>query len=256
MAYAQAFRNEFEEGSFAGKLMDVLDHVEYRRIESSEDMEDVARLRYKAYKARAVLPVAANNLIDDIDFDDHAFVFGVYYYEELVSTIRVHHVTPQHRVCQSSGVFPDEINAFLDAGMTLIDPARFAIDPDVEMEIPALPYLTLRPAIVGAIYFNTDRVMQHIRPAHSAFYKRVFYADTVVPPRMAGIYGFKLTLLASRSKDIRQQLMRRFPFFDSEPYERRMMFARETNAGVAPLTVLPTARLALGNQIDAGRRLG
>lgn len=75
------------QNSFAGKLMEVLDHVEYRRIESSEDMEDVARLRYKAYKARSVLPVAAKNLIDDIDFDDHAYIFGVYYYEELVSTV-------------------------------------------------------------------------------------------------------------------------------------------------------------------------
>ena len=92
-----------KESGFAGKLMEVLDHVEYRRIESSEDMEDVARLRYKAYKAHAVLPVAAKNLIDDIDFDDHAYIFGVYYYEELVSTVRIHHVTPDHRVCQSTG---------------------------------------------------------------------------------------------------------------------------------------------------------
>ena len=177
--------------SFAGKLMEVLDHVEYRRIESSEDMEDVARLRYKAYKARAVLPVAAKTMIDDIDFDEHAYIFGVYYYEELVSTVRVHHVTPDHRVCQSTGIFPDEIHAFLDAGMTLIDPARFAIDPDFELEMPALPYLTLRPAIVAAIYFDTDRVLQHIRPAHAAFYKRVFYADTIVPPRMTRDLWFR-----------------------------------------------------------------
>ncbi len=98
--------------SFAGKLMEVLDHVEYRRIESSEDMEDVARLRYKAYKARAVLPVAAKTMIDDIDFDEQAYIFGVYYYEELVSTVRVHHVTPDHRVCQSTGIFPMKSTPF------------------------------------------------------------------------------------------------------------------------------------------------
>ncbi|NLR99570.1 hypothetical protein HGP17_22345 [Rhizobium sp. P38BS-XIX] len=242
--------------SFAGKLMEVLDHVEYRRIESSEDMEDVARLRYKAYKARSVLPVAAKNLIDDIDFDRQAYVFGVYYYEELVSTVRIHHVTPDHRVCQSTGIFPDEIHAFLDAGMTLIDPARFAVDPDLELELPALPYLTLRPAIVGAIYFNTDRVMQHIRPAHAAFYKRVFYADVVVPPRMTKTYGFELTLLASRSKEIRGKLMERYPFFDSEPYERRMMFARGEQTGSAPLTILPTARLASGGRREIRGEFG
>ncbi|NLS15085.1 hypothetical protein HGP16_00765 [Rhizobium sp. P40RR-XXII] len=242
--------------SFAGKLMEVLDHVEYRRIESSEDMEGVARLRYKAYKARDVLPVAAKNLIDDIDFDDHAYIFGVYYDEELVSTVRIHHVTPDHRVCQSTGIFPEEIHAFLDAGMTLIDPARFAVDPDFEMELPALPYLTLRPAIVGAVYFNTDRVIQHIRPAHAAFYKRVFYADTIVPPRMTKTYGFELTLLASRSREIRGKLMQRYPFFDSEPYERRMMFSRNEDNGSPPLTILPTARLAIGGRREISGQFG
>ncbi|KAA1182205.1 hypothetical protein FP026_08955 [Rhizobium tropici] len=242
--------------SFAGKLMEVLDHVEYRRIESSEDMEGVARLRYKAYKARDVLPVAAKNLIDDIDFDDHAYIFGVYYDEELVSTVRIHHVTPDHRVCQSTGIFPEEIHAFLDAGMTLIDPARFAVDPDFELELPALPYLTLRPAIVGAVYFNTDRVMQHIRPAHAAFYKRVFYADTIVPPRMTKTYGFELTLLASRSREIRGKLMQRYPFFDSEPYERRMMFSRNEDNGSPPLTILPTARLANGGRREIRGQFG
>ncbi|MBB3289793.1 MULTISPECIES: hypothetical protein [Rhizobium] len=242
--------------SFAGKLMEVLDHVEYRRIESSEDMEGVARLRYKAYKARDVLPVAAKNLIDDIDFDDHAYIFGVYYDEELVSTVRIHHVTPDHRVCQSTGIFPEEIHAFLDAGMTLIDPARFAVDPDFELELPGLPYLTLRPAIVGAVYFNTDRVMQHIRPAHAAFYKRVFYADTIVPPRMTKTYGFELTLLASRSKEIRGKLMQRYPFFDSEPYERRMMFSRNEDNGSPPLTILPTARLANGGRREIRGQFG
>ncbi len=242
--------------SFAGKLMAVLDNVEYRRIESSEDMEDVARLRYKAYKTRDVLPVAAKNLIDDVDFDDHAFVFGVYYFEQLVSTVRIHHVTPDHRVCQSTGIFPDEIHAFLDAGMTLIDPARFAVDPDFELDLPALPYLTLRPAIVGAIYFDTDRVMQHIRPAHAAFYKRVFYADTIVPPRMTKTYGFELTLLASRSKEIRGKLMKRYPFFDSEPYERRMMFYRGEDMGSPPLTILPTARSASGDRREIRGQFG
>jgi hypothetical protein len=248
MAYGEILQD-----SFASKLMSILDHVEYRRIENNEDMEDVARLRFKAYKARSVLPIAASNLIDDVDFDDHAYVFGVYYYEELVSTIRIHHVTPDHRVSQSGGVFPDEINAFLDAGMTLIDPARFAIDPSVELEMPALPYLTLRPAIVGAIYFDTDRVMQHIRPAHMGFYRRVFSADVIVPPRMATTYGFKLTLLASRSKEIRPQLMARFPFFESEPYERRMMFQRSPDMGVTPLTILPTARLATNGRLAMQR---
>ncbi|MGK9055590.1 N-acyl amino acid synthase FeeM domain-containing protein [Xaviernesmea oryzae] len=234
----------FSDEDFSSRLLATLDRVEYRRIESHEDFEDIARLRFKAYKARGVLPVAASSMLDDIDFDDHAYVFGVYYYEELVSTIRVHHVTAEHRVCQSSGIFPDAVDAFLDAGMTLVDPARFAADPEIIDELPAIPYLTLRPTVMAAIHFDADRVLQHIRPAHAAFYRRVFAADTVVARRMADVYGFDLTLLASRAREVRPGLMRRFPLFRSEAFERRLMFDRSSRFDIPPLTILPTARLA------------
>jgi hypothetical protein len=230
--------------SFTGKLLDALDHVEYRRIESHEDYEDIARLRYKAYKMQNVLPVGASSMLDEIDFDSQAYVFGIYFYEELAGTIRVHHVTPDHRICQSRGVFPDAVTQFLDAGMTLIDPARFAVDPAAVGELPLLPYVTLRPSIMGAIHFGTDRVLQHVRPPHAAFYRRVFAAKVVVPPTMAESYGFELTLLASNVRDVRSNVMRRFPIFQSEAYERRLMFENAAQLAVPPLTILPTARLA------------
>ncbi|NLS05420.1 hypothetical protein HGP14_18900 [Rhizobium sp. P32RR-XVIII] len=227
---------------FSQKLLEILDHVEYRRVENTEDMEAVERLRYKAYKAREVLPVAAKSMIDDVDFDSHAYVFGLYYYEELVSTIRIHYVTPDHRISQSSGVFPAEIDAFLDAGMTLIDPARFAADPEVAADMPWIPYLTLRPNIVAAAHFRASRVLQHVRPAHAAFYKRVFYADTVVESRMTETYGFELTLMATNVIEVGRKLLTRYPFFMSSASEQRMMFSRNPAATLPPLNIIPTAR--------------
>jgi len=227
---------------FSRKILEILDHVEYRRIESSEDMEEVERLRYKAYKAREVLPVAAKGLIDDVDFDPQAYVFGLYYYEELISTIRIHYVTPDHRVSQSSGIFPAEIDAFLDAGLTLIDPARFAADPETTADLPWVPYLTLRPNIVAAAHFRADRVLQHVRPQHAAFYKRVFYADTVVASRMTEVYGFDLTLMATNVLEVGRKLLTRYPFFISSASEQRMMFSRNPADTLPPLTIIPTAR--------------
>lgn len=237
-------RSEFSE-----KLLEILDHVEYRRIESTEDMEAVERLRYKAYKAHEVLPVAAKNLIDDVDFDSHAYVFGLYYYEELVSTIRIHYVTPDHRVSQSSGIFPEEIDAFLDAGLTLVDPARFAADPEIASELPWIPYLTLRPNIVAAAHFRASRVLQHVRPAHAAFYRRVFYADTVVASRMTETYGFDLTLMATNVLEVGRKLLTRYPFFISSASEQRMMFSRNPADTLPPLTIVPTARFVPQGQL-------
>ena len=57
---------------FPEKLLSVLDTVEYRRIEDQEDFEDIARLRYKSYRERGVLPRSAGNMLDEADFDDHA----------------------------------------------------------------------------------------------------------------------------------------------------------------------------------------
>ncbi|GEO86023.1 MULTISPECIES: N-acyl amino acid synthase FeeM domain-containing protein [Alphaproteobacteria] len=236
-------------GSFSAKLMSLLDNIEYRRIESSEDFDAIERLRYRAYKAADVLPVGAANLIDDIDFDDHAYVFGVYYFEELVSTVRLHYVTPSHPVAQSSGVFPDAIDNFLDTGLTLIDPARFAVEPHVAAELPVLPYITLRPSIVAAAHFKADRVLQHVRPPHAAFYKRVFYADTIVDRRMTEIYGLELTLLATNTRTAGHKLLERYPFFNSAEHERRLMFDRDRRQGLPSLTVLPTARLVADGQV-------
>lgn len=62
-----------------------------------------------------------------------------------MSTVRVHHVTPDHRASTSGIIFGAEINAFLDAGTVLIDPGRLAVDPDLlGDDLRALPYLTLR----------------------------------------------------------------------------------------------------------------
>jgi hypothetical protein len=242
---------------FSERLMRHLDYIEYRRVETQEDLEDIEHLRFKAYKAANVLPVAAPRMIDDADFDSHAYVFGIYYFEELVSTIRLHHVTPDHTLSQSAGVFPEIMEAYLAAGLTLIDPARFAVDPQVAAELPILPYITLRPSIVAAAYFKADRVLQHVRPHHAAFYKRVFYAETVVDRRMTEIYGLELTLMATNTHTTGTKLLTRYPFFDSGVHERRMMFGRGEGAlPTAPLTILPSARLVADGKITgavAGR---
>jgi len=242
---------------FSERLMRHLDFIEYRRIEAHEDFEEVEQLRYKTYKAAGMIPRSAPSMIDEADFDPHAYVFGIYYFEELVSTIRLHHVTAEHPRSQSEQVFPDVMEAYLDAGLSLIDPARFAADPAFAAELPILPYITLRPSIVAAAYFRADRVLQPVRPAHAAFYKRVFYAETVVERRMTEVYGRELTLMATNTHTTGAKLLSRYPFFDSGVYERRLMFGRgEGGLSTTPLTILPSARLVAAGKVTgavAGR---
>lgn len=221
-----------------------MEFVEYRRVVTSEDFEAVERLRYRAYALKKVLPVGAKRLIDDMDFDANALVFGVYLRGELASTIRLHHVTPENRTSQSRVVFPEAVDGLLDQGLVLIDSARFAAAPELAGEVPELPLLTVRLSPMAAIHFDADRVLQPVRPAHAAFYRRYCLAQTVVSPTVIEAYGFELMLLASGTRDIREKVLRRTPAFGSTAAERRLMFASKADLDMPPLTVLPTARRA------------
>ncbi|MDO9415233.1 N-acyl amino acid synthase FeeM domain-containing protein [Pararhizobium sp.] len=235
-----------DNGQFKEKLLSLLDRVEYRRVESSEDMEDIARLRFKAYKAVDLMPMTGSTLVDRLDFDSHAFVFGIYLDERLISTVRVHHVTPDHRASTAGAIFAPEVASFLDAGMTLVDPGRFAADPELDGEEgSAIPYLTLRVAAMASEHFDVDRCLTACRPRHAAFYKRVFAAETIVREKKnLGVYNADGALLVARVREIRPWLYQRYPVFDSKPFERRMMFGGAPSLPFMPLTIRPTARLA------------
>ena len=230
--------------SFVSKLFDVMNRIEYRRIISSEDMEAVARLRRKAYtRAKMRVPPAGKLFIDDLDFDPQAYVYGIYCDEQLISSIRIHHVTPAHRVSPCRNLFTDTIDEFLNAGMTLIDPVRHASDPELFDDLPALPFLTLRIATMASEYFKADRCLSLVPPRHYPFYKRVFRTQEVAPPIInTPGYDIDLGLLAANIPLELAGVYKRYPFFRSQPFERRMMFASPDELGTMPLTIRPTAR--------------
>lgn len=231
--------------NFTARIFELLDRVEYRRVQSTEDMEAVGRVRARAYKDANIMPVDGDVIIEDLDFDPQAYVFGVFHEERLISTIRIHHVTPDHRVSSSSELFSSAIDQFLDAGMSLVDPARLAADSDAFRTLPGMHLLTMRLAVVASEFFDADRCLSMVVPQHAAFYRRMIESRTVVQPTAeTGYYHVSATLMASDFKDARERIYRRFPFFRAQSSEMRMLFGDISDARSAPLTILPTARYA------------
>lgn len=229
---------------FSSGLLDLLDRVEYRRIVSGEDMEAVGRLRAESYSRRDVLNCeVGDHLVDEVDFDSHAYVAGVYIDDELVSTLRIHHLTPDHRKGSSIKLFGDVLNPLLDKGMSFIDPSRFAAKASVADEYPGLPYVTLRIATMASEYFEVDHCLATVKKMHSAFYRRVFGFIEMAPQRMLPDYSQPLVLCAE-DRSNRQDVARRFPVFKSHPYEQRLLFSPVEDGFPAPLSVFPTARYA------------
>lgn len=231
-------------GTYAERLFRTMDLLEYRRVVSAEDFEAVERLRYRAYALKKVLPIGAKNLLDDMDFDRNAMVFAIYLHGDIAATIRLHRVTSEEPTSPSRVLFPEAVDDLLGRGLKLIDSARFAVAPELAGEYPELPLLTVRLSPMAAIHFDADRVLQPVRPAHAAFYRRYCFAQTLVPPKVVEAYGFELMLLVSGTREIREKAMRRMPAFRSTASERRLMFAASRETGMPPLTILPTARIA------------
>lgn len=213
---------------FAETLIDLLDHVRYRRVSLSDQFDPVYRLRYEAYRREDFIPVNSQQVTHD-EFDDlpNCHCFGVYIGDRLVSSLRFHVVTPDQPWSPCMSVWPDVLSPLLDAGKCFVDPGRFTADFEASLAYPALPYLTLRLATMACEYFPVRYCMSAVRPEHTAFYKRIFAARPLGEERSYKNLAFPMQLYAADVPVIRDRLMSRYPFFMSLPQEREALFGSD-----------------------------
>src|SRR5665213_1025827 len=108
-----------------------------------------------------------------------------------------------------------EQRPLLDEGQSFIDPSRFTADYDASLAYPALPFLTLRIAVMATEYFAATACLALVRPEHGPFYKRVFGAVEMSDVREYPGLAFPVVLYSSNSTINLQQIYRRYPFFRS-----------------------------------------
>jgi arginyl-tRNA synthetase len=112
----------------------------------------VYRLRYEAYRREEFVPMNdAGIVVDDLETVPNGMSFGVHIDGELVSSIRIHHVSEQYPFGPSMKSCPDILLPLLARGQTFIDPSRFTADYEASLAYPALPFLTLRIAVMASI---------------------------------------------------------------------------------------------------------
>lgn len=227
---------------FADTLMDILDRVEYLRVSTQETDHPVYRLRYEAYRREESVPFNdAGVVVDDLDDAPNCMAFGVHIDGQLVSSIRIHHLTPEHRMSPSMKVCPDVLGPLLDRGESFIDPSRFTADYEASLAYPALPFLTLRIAVMASVHFDADCCLALVRPEHTAFYRRIFGSEEMCETRSYPGLAFPVGLYGAYVSTKLPTTLRRYPFFRSTGEERRHLFRRQGNNVPA---IAPTARLA------------
>ena len=216
--------------------MKLLNRVYYRRIETAEDKASVFRLRYQAYmREGAIAPNAHQTFSDSLDASPNVSIFGVYLDGELASSIRLHVASPACGELPALNVFADILGPQLAAGRTIIDPTRFVADRELSRRYPELCYVTTRLAWLASEYFETDVLLATVRLEHQAFYRRTFGHQAICPARHYPSLTKPISLMALDYAGSRTAVPRRYPFFHSTHFERRMLFGRE------PMVALATA---------------
>lgn len=204
-----------------------LEHVDYRLVETSEEKEQIYRLRYRAYlREGAILPSESGKVTDRYDDLPNNYTFGIYIHGELCSSIRVSVLTSEWRGSPSSEMFSDLLHPELDRGKRIIDPTRFVADPDKAKRFPELPYITVRLGYVACGHFSADIGLANVRPEHRAFYRKVFLQEPWGEPRLYPGLIKPVGLVAAHYPSIRERVFQRFPYMRSSAFERRKLFER------------------------------
>jgi len=210
-----------------GRGSDLLGQVDYRLAETSEEKEEIYKLRYRAYlREGAIVESPLERNTDQYDGLPNSWTFGVYFHGELHSSVRISVLTSDWRLSCSTEIFGEILHPRLDRGETIIDPSRFVADPDKARRFPELPYLTLRLAYMACDYFNADLGLAIVRAEHQAFYRRVFLHETIAEPRMLPGLLKPVGLMAADFPRLKEKVFERYPMMRSTAFERRMLFDR------------------------------
>ncbi|MBV8752430.1 MAG: hypothetical protein JO328_06185 [Hyphomicrobiales bacterium] len=212
---------------FSDRVAQLLDRIDCRLAESVEDREAIFRLRYEAYlREGAIAPNFSGTFSDPYDDSENAWLFGLYLKGELASSIRLHVTAGAHRDFPSRKVFADLLEPELDAGRVIVDPTRFVTHRDHSRLNPGLPHVTLRLAWLAAEYFSAEHFLVAVRAEHQAFYRRTFTHRPICEPRPYPLLAKPISLMTVHYPSAADRVHRRYPFFRSTLFERRMLFER------------------------------
>ncbi len=217
-----AYANEL---SYNDRMSALLDRVDYRLAVSKTDREAIFRLRYEAYRREKSIAENPSEMFCD-EYDETGLVklFGVYIDDKLVSSIRVHIANSSTPFFPSLGPFRDILQPELDAGKTVIDPTRFVIDKEASREFKGLPHLTLRLGWLAAEHYNAEHFLVAIRVEHQAFYRRTFQHQIICEAREYPLLAAPISLMTVSREVASKHLQRKYPFYRSSSFERRMLF--------------------------------
>ena len=214
-------------GPLVQRIEDLLHATEYRRVESTEDWNEVYRLRYEGY--RRSFPVEKDWFgfgKDSYDDLPNTSTYSIYVAGRIAGSIRTSVLTPKSPDSPSVGHYPKDVVPRVEKGLTIVDPTRLVAHPDLARQFPELPYVMLRLPFMACEHYGADESLSCVRESHTPFYRRVLNFEVVGP----GIYykplETRMMLMVTSYTQNRDGVLERYPFFGSSYLERRQIFGR------------------------------
>ena len=181
----------------------------------------------------AIAPNASETFSDSLDSSPNVSIFGVYLDGKLASSIRLHVASPACGELPPSRYLPTSWGRNLLPDARLSTHTRFVADRELSRRYPELCYVTTRLAWLASEYFETDLLLATVRLEHQAFYRRTFGHQAICPARHCPSLTKPISLMALDYTASRTAVPRRYPFFHSTHFERRMLFGREAMVALA-----------------------
>ena len=214
-----------EKRDSAFRIGDYLPEIEYRLATSPAELEEIYRLRYKAYlRTKEIDADPAERFSDYYDRMDNCWIFGVYADDELISSVRMHVISQKWRKGPALDVFPDIVSPLIESGKTLIDPTRFVADAVAKRKYPELAYVTLRAPSMACVCFDADYSLATVKAEYQPFYERIFNARALCEPRPYPALNHRISLMLIDVRDVRDGLMARHNAFYSTVADWHMLF--------------------------------
>lgn len=216
---------------FSDSIARLSDRIDYRLANSDKQREAIFRLRYQAYvRDGTISPNSSRTFSDVYDETGNVYLLGLFIDDELVSSIRLHAASSKHPNFPSLEVFADVLQPELDAGKVIVDTSHFVADESHSQLHRGLPYATLRLCMLAARYFSADYLLAAVGAQHRVFYERALNYQLMCKSRPYPLSAKPISLMTVHYPAAADGLNRRFPFFRSSFFERRMLFERPVRA--------------------------
>ncbi len=225
---------------FLERMSELLGRVDYRLATDPGDREEIFKLRYSAYRREeSIKPNSGQTFADDYDEKGNVGLFGVYIDGRLAASVRIHIATKSDPVCPSLGPFEDVLSAELEAGKTIVDSTRFVTDRLLSQELTGLPHMALRLCWQAVEFVSADHFLAAVRPEHQAFYRRTFGHKLICPARTYPLLKTPICLMSVGYGEAVDDVYRRYGFYRSTVFERRMLFGGIVSQRAARSEIVP-----------------